>query len=913
MSEFPTQLRHGSGAEVSLDPTMVLLALREPVPRDQVAERLRAAGLALENEVGREQRTRTEPVLINDTDQRYWVHTIDRSNVLDGLDQRLAATELPIDWAGPVYAAADVPGPGGRFCPLPYVLLVRSTAGGDRLARELAEAGLEIDEEQSRYLGEYRYARIRTRDRTAYQVRDQLLDKHPQGDLQVRFEHMPMAVPVTLIPNDPLFSQQWNMTRIGAPAAWDITTGDPSVIVCVLDTGCEQNHQDLNLVPGGGVNLGTMSAPGKPTGPQPDAGHGTCCAGIAAATINNAEGVSGVAGECPIMPVAFQTWSDVECAKGINYARTQVKPASVISMSFGQYAIGEGFGPVGWDFSIIDPEIAAAVAAGLVLVAATGNENTNLVNRYPARHPLVIAVGATDQTDHRKSPSSPDGEPWGSNYGPGISVCAPGVHIPTTDIKGAGGYSQDDYYLSFGGTSGATPHVSGLAALLKSRYPLLTNHQIRAIIERTAEKVGGTYAEVPGFADGTRTLELGYGRISLVKALDFADVFIRDYPGDGGAEPATPPGNNFWTTSDIVVRPADDNVFTPSDPAQSSMVQRGQTNYLYVRVTNAGPADARNVTVDARVVPFVGTEFVYPGDWSTVDANHVPPTPMMTTFAAVPMGDSVIAKFSISAAQVDTLWSWVQGMVGHPCLLAKVSSDNDHAFTTAATSGSLIVARRNNLAQRNLTVVPAAIGSTVEFPFMVGSAFSQTRFAKLVVDRRAMPAGISLELAMEPRRRRQGTGLRIMEPTFIDDEHDLVFVDRTRMEVRLGQLEGLVTLEPGSRFHYLEPTTVDVQYTDGGDVVVRRGERLLNIREPEASVGLVKRPMQQIPMVLRLTIPAEARQGQRFTVTVTQHNEHGDVIGGITFMAVAQPAVPAEAVVEAPPMVMAPERAGLPA
>ena len=131
------------------------------------------------------------------------------------------------------------------------------------------------------------------------------------------------------------------------------------------------------------------------------------------------------------------------------------------------------------------------------MCVATHNYNSSIT--YPATNPLVMACGASDEIDNRKTPSSPDGEDWwGSNFGPEISVVAPGVHIPTTDIQGNDGYNKSsdavdnygNYYLTFNGTSSATPHVAGLAA--------------------------------PGYPNGTWNQEMGYGRINVLRALELA-------------------------------------------------------------------------------------------------------------------------------------------------------------------------------------------------------------------------------------------------------------------------------------------------------------------------------------------------------------------------------------------------------
>src|SRR5262249_17587258 len=129
---------------------------------------------------------------------------------------------------------------------------------------------------------------------------------------------------------------------------------------------------------------------------------------------------------------------------------------------------------------------------GCVLAIATGNSNKSSIN-YPATLPNVLAVGASSPWDERKSPTSKDGENWwGSNFGPELSLLAPGVKIATTDIQGAAGYGPGNFMTNFNGTSSATPHVAAAAALILSLVPGLTEQRVREIINASADRLTAT-------------------------------------------------------------------------------------------------------------------------------------------------------------------------------------------------------------------------------------------------------------------------------------------------------------------------------------------------------------------------------------------------------------------------------------
>lgn len=322
-------------------------------------------------------------------------------------------------------------------------------------------------------------------------------------------------------PDDTYFSRQWNLDRIGMPAAWDISRGSSTVVIAIIDSGCDLAHPDLaaKYVPQADrldVIHGTNS-------PEDDVNHGTLAAGVAGAGTDNAQGAAGVGWDCSIMPIriwdsASPIRSELDIVKAVRWARTH--GARVINMSWH------------WDLLHFNAEIELDKAhdAGLVLVAAAGNcfpgrgcSNPGIVE-FPASHRRVVAVGASGQNDQRKQPDpAKEKEPWGSKHGKGLSVVAPGV-VPWTTSSGGG-------YGDFWGTSAAAPHVAGLAGLLVAllQNPVnippgfQINDLVRQIIEQTAAKVGGyAYAATTGYPNGTWHEEMGYGRIDAAAALRHA-------------------------------------------------------------------------------------------------------------------------------------------------------------------------------------------------------------------------------------------------------------------------------------------------------------------------------------------------------------------------------------------------------
>jgi subtilisin family serine protease len=284
-------------------------------------------------------------------------------------------------------------------------------------------------------------------------------------------------------PDDTLYAtNQKDFPLIGVPGAWTMTTGSPSVIVGLLDTGYESAHPDLAAIP-------IVAQWNARTGTRTITdvyGHGTHVAGTIAAQANNAMGVAGVAPGIRIMPVKVMDnngqgyWSDF--LEGVDWARTH--GASIINMSLGGTLTPS-------QAAAFQPTFDAAYKAGVVVVAAAGNNNRN-EPFYPASFDHVISVAATTNNDTKAS---------FSNYGPAVDLSAPGYQIMSTYPGGV--------YKLMSGTSMATPHVVGLAALIRSYHPTYTVDEVETAMEVNAVDLGAA----------GRDNYFGFGRIQADQAV----------------------------------------------------------------------------------------------------------------------------------------------------------------------------------------------------------------------------------------------------------------------------------------------------------------------------------------------------------------------------------------------------------
>ena len=352
---------------------------------------------------------------------------------------------------------------------------------------------------------------------------------------------------VSRLPNDPNFVNQYALPKMKLPDAWDATVGSSRVIVAVIDTGINFAHPDLaaniyrnpNEILDGTDTDGngyvddvsgwdfvgpSLSAPVPDNNPIDVMNHGTRVSGVLGAIGNNAIGVAGVCWNVQILPLkigADDTSGDLSTSaevEAIDYAVAM--GAKIINASYG-----------GSDFSHFELDaIQRAQQAGVLFVTAAGNTNKSLDDtpQYPASHNLanILAVAATDSSDYLTSYSS-----FGAKM---VDLAAPGSYIQTTT-------SSDGYAFVYG-TSFSSPHVAGIAALVKSKYPGIGVHELRVLLMESTDLA-------PSLIGKTVT----GGRANALKAVSarmpWARRFIKELP-----TPADIPDNNpSGLTSTITV------------------------------------------------------------------------------------------------------------------------------------------------------------------------------------------------------------------------------------------------------------------------------------------------------------------------------------------------------------------------
>ena len=310
-------------------------------------------------------------------------------------------------------------------------------------------------------------------------------------------------------PNDPNFSQQYHHGKIGSTRAWDRTTGSSSVVIAVIDTGVNYNLDEFQ-----GKTVAGYDYVNNDSDPMDDQGHGTFCAGIAAANTNNGRWGAGVDWNARIMPIkvldSSGSGSTSNIARGVDFAVNN--GAKVINLSLG--------GPSGTQ--TLENAINNAIQRGVIVVAAAGNGGARNVG-FPGAYPQCITVGATDSNDNLASFSS---------YGPAVDLVAPGVGISTLNRNGS--------FSSGNGTSFSTPIVAGAAALLASLNSSLNQDAMVKLLTVGADDLGSA-----GYDE-----RFGWGRLNIPDSIAELDGGNGGGGGGGGTSGNIAPSASISVSSE---------------------------------------------------------------------------------------------------------------------------------------------------------------------------------------------------------------------------------------------------------------------------------------------------------------------------------------------------------------------------
>ena len=335
-----------------------------------------------------------------------------------------------------------------------------------------------------------------------------------------------------LVPDDDDYQSQWHLPQVSAEAVWDLTTGRSNIVVAVLDSGVEFTHSDLGK---GSDSYGNIWInPGEDEWADPDdpntgnnidddnngfvddwkgwdfdsddnngSGsffHGTAVAGVVAAKTNNTNGVAGIAGgnnnkgaSIMIGNVGNNAPNGAVLDDAILYAAAN--GARIIQLSLS----------VGSSQALDDAITLAYENYGVLIIGAAGNSSASSVG-YPSSHPDIMAVGSSNQSDLKSG---------FSQYGDKLEISAPGSDIVTT--------TRNNGYVTTSGTSFSAPLTSGIASLILSNRPDLSNEQVRFILKASADKVGG-YDYAHDLSKPGHSLQMGYGRVNAHSALLLSDL-----------------------------------------------------------------------------------------------------------------------------------------------------------------------------------------------------------------------------------------------------------------------------------------------------------------------------------------------------------------------------------------------------
>jgi subtilisin family serine protease len=553
---------------------------------------------------------------------------------------------------------------------------------------------------------------------------------------KVRYAEPNYIVHATLVPNDPSFGQLWGLQNTGqnvngtvgtagadikAVPAWNISTGSPSVVVGVVDTGIDYTHPDLAANvwsnPGGvgGCAVGThgFNAITNTCDPMDDNNHGSHVSGTIGAVGNNGVGVAGINWTTSLMGLKFLNSAGSGTTAGAISAMDFAVNAKIAGVNV--RALNNSWGGGGFSQALLD-EINKAGANNILFVAAAGNNasNNDAVAFYPASYGAAneIAVAATTQTDALASFSN-----YGANS---VQLGAPGTNILSTVV--GGGYSY------FNGTSMATPHVTGSAALVLSKCAQ-TTAQVKTTLMNNVDPI-------PALSGITVT----GGRLNVNRALQSCATPDFSLAASPASQTVTQGQSTSYTVTvsstggfsaavALSATPAIAGVTYSFAPASVTPPANGSaTSTLTVSTTATATTGSFTVTI-------TGSSTGLPSRTTTVGlVIQAPPTP---DFA---VGISPASQ-SISPGQSTTYTVTVSSTGGFSSAVALAASPAISGVTYSFAPAS-VTPPANGSATSTLTVATTAAAAQGNFTITVtGTSGTVSRSATAGLTIQAAPAG----------------------------------------------------------------------------------------------------------------------------------------------------------------------------
>jgi hypothetical protein len=548
---------------------------------------------------------------------------------------------------------------------------------------------------------------------------------------------------------------QWSIAKAQVDQAWNITTGDTSAVIAIMDNGVDWWLPDFRQAsnttnpfwtnpgedawspvdtPGGnGIDddgngyvddwRGWNFADGN-NNVQDFAGrvHGTPVASIATARSNNTEGMAGVAGgwgnQVGAKTMILRMLGNTSTPNSIGSTADDAilyaaqNGADVINIAMHFYT----------NIASIDAAIHLAKEKyNSIIIASSGNDSIfqgSKPVRYPARHPEVIGVANTNSNDRVNF----------SRIGPNLDLGAPGQSLPAMNAKGF--IDPGTPYVITGGTSLSAPFVSGVAALMYSINPCINADEVGLMLRHRAEKVNAfstpnnlsgykyySHDSLPGLSE-----EIGYGRVNALRAVqtaqnhktDSLDLYIKDDYRDFGYPNSYPDSARFDDWSDIWVRNDPDGFQKQEMDEIHYDDGSDSTAFVYVKVRNKscvnyGGGDSIGVYWSK-----ASTASSWPQNWNGSNpsiGNQIGKISLPPLNA----GEDTIFEFAWTIAP-DTLQSW------GTCIMARITSSND-PITAYPSDLALEIRDNNNIALRNVHVLRINPGKSppvineVEYPY----------------------------------------------------------------------------------------------------------------------------------------------------------------------------------------------------